>query len=163
MTDTISVLVVDEDEDVLELTQTFLERASKTLSVATATSGRAALDHVEEHDVDCIVSDYRMPGMDGMELFEAVEEMDPSLPFLLFSAAVERDFDTTIEVRETFADIEDREQEILEDLPEMDNDRLLQVREVLVSLQQTAQYAVRNAEIATNLSLNEESDRIAIS
>jgi len=33
---------------------------------------------------------------------------------------------------------------------------------VLVSLQQTAQYAVRNAEIATNLSLNEESDRIAI-
>lgn len=91
MTDTISVLVVDEDEDVLELTQTFLERASKTLSVATATSGRAALDHVEEHDVDCVVSDYRMPGMNGMELFEAVEEMDPSLPFLLFSAAVEED------------------------------------------------------------------------
>jgi hypothetical protein len=33
----------------------------------------------------------------------------------------------------------------------------LRVREVLVSLAQTAQYAVRNAEIATNLALNEES------
>jgi len=82
---------------------------------------------------------------------------------LAVEAAVERDFDTTIEVRGMFAAIEDREQEILADLPEMDNERLLQVREVLVSLQQTAQYAVRNAEIATNLSLNEESDRIAIS
>ncbi len=81
---------------------------------------------------------------------------------LAVEAAVDRDFDTTIEVREMFAEIKDREQEILADLSEMDNEHLLQVREVLVSLQETAQYAVRNAEIATNLSLNKESDRIAI-
>ena len=93
------------------------------------------------------------------EFTDQVDEMTE----LAVTAAVERDFDTTIEVRAMFAEIEDREQEILADLPEMDNDRLLQVREMLVSLQQTAQYAVRNAEIATNLSLNEESDRIAIS
>jgi phosphate uptake regulator len=72
-------------------------------------------------------------------------------------AAVDRDYDTAIEVREQFAEIADREQDILSDLPEMDNQDLLQVREVLVSLQQTAQFAVRNAEIATNLALNEES------
>jgi hypothetical protein len=40
---------------------------------------------------------------------------------------------------------------------------LLQVREVLVSLAQTAQFAVRNAEIATNLAHNEESEHISIS
>jgi len=72
-------------------------------------------------------------------------------------AAVDRDYDTAIEVRGQYAEIGDRETEILEDLPEMDNESLLQVREVLVSLQQTAEYAVRNAEIATNLALNEES------
>jgi phosphate uptake regulator len=82
---------------------------------------------------------------------------------LAVTAAVERDLDTTIEVREKFGAIKDREQEILSDLPEMDNSHLLQVREVLVSLQQTAEYAVRNAEIATNLALNEESDHITIS
>jgi phosphate uptake regulator len=82
---------------------------------------------------------------------------------LAVEAAVERDLDTTIEVRELFGEIEDREQEVLSDLPEMANDHLLQIREVLVSLQQTAQYAVRNAEIATNLALNEESDHITIS
>lgn len=97
MRDSIRVLVVDEDEDVLELTQTFLERASDTLSVETATSGREALDHVATDDVDCVVSDYRMPGMDGMELFEAVRDRDPSLPFLLFSAAVEADTVAAVE------------------------------------------------------------------
>jgi phosphate uptake regulator len=82
---------------------------------------------------------------------------------LAVEAAVERDYDTAIEVRETFAEISDREREILADLPEMNNNSLLQIREVLVSLQQTAQYAVRNAEIATNLALDEESDHITIS
>ena len=77
-------------------------------------------------------------------------------------AAVERDYDIAIEIRERFADISDREKDILNDLPEMDNEQLLQVREVLVSLHETAQYAVRNAEIATNLALDEESDHITI-
>ena len=82
---------------------------------------------------------------------------------LAVEAAVDRDFDTTVEVREGFADIEDREEEILTDLPEMDNRHLLEIREVLVSLQQTAQYAVRNAEIATNLAQNEEDAHTTIS
>jgi len=81
---------------------------------------------------------------------------------LAVAAAVERDYDAAIEVRERFAAIGDRERDILDDLPGMDNEQLLQVREVLVSLQQTAQYAVRNAEIATNLALDEESDHISI-
>ncbi|MUV88919.1 histidine kinase [Halapricum sp. CBA1109] len=77
-------------------------------------------------------------------------------------AAVERDYNTAIEVREQFSGIGNRVQEILDDLPEMDNTDLLEVREVLVSLQQTAEYAVRNAEIATNLALNEESQHTTI-
>jgi phosphate uptake regulator len=78
------------------------------------------------------------------------------------AAAVDRDYDAAIQVREEFDAVSSREQEILEDLPEMSNERLLEVREVLVSLDQTAQYAVRNAEIATNLAMNEESNHISI-
>jgi phosphate uptake regulator len=81
---------------------------------------------------------------------------------LAVQAAVDRDYDTAIEVSEGYAAIGDTEQNILNDLPEMDNEDLLQVREVLVSLQQTAEYAVRNAEIATNLALNEESEHTTI-
>ena len=77
-------------------------------------------------------------------------------------AAVERDYDMAIETREKFAEVRNREIEILNDLDEMPNEDLLRVREVLVSLGQTAQYAVRNAEIATNLALNEESEHVTI-
>src|SRR6056297_3013969 len=77
-------------------------------------------------------------------------------------AAVERDYDKTLEVRALFHEIGDRESEILAELPEMPNEDLLRVREVLVSLQQTAQYAMRNAEIAANLALNEESEHTTI-
>ena len=79
------------------------------------------------------------------------------------ASAVERDYDLAIETRRLFREIEDRQREILMDLPEMSNEDLLRVREVLVSLQQTAQYAVRNAEIATNLALNEDSEYVTIS
>ncbi|MFB6074003.1 MAG: PhoU domain-containing protein [Haloarculaceae archaeon] len=77
-------------------------------------------------------------------------------------AAVERDYQTAIEVRRLYADIGDREHEILHDLDEMTNESLLEVREVLVALQKTAEYAVRNAEIATNLALDEESEHTTI-
>jgi phosphate uptake regulator len=78
------------------------------------------------------------------------------------AAAVDRDHNAAIEVRERFGEMSNREQEMLADLPELDNTTLLEIRDVLVSLQQTAEYAVRNAEIATNLALNEESEHITI-
>jgi phosphate uptake regulator len=77
-------------------------------------------------------------------------------------AAVTRDYQLTIDVRNTFEEIGNREQEILDDLPEMSNKNLIRVREVLVSLQQTAGYAMRNAEIAANLALDEESKYVTI-
>jgi phosphate uptake regulator len=92
------------------------------------------------------------------EFTEQVDEMTA----MGVQAAVDRDYDLTIEARTLYKEIGDREQEILDDLPEMDNEDLLRVREVLVSLQQTAQYAMRNAEIAANLALNTESAHVTI-
>jgi phosphate uptake regulator len=92
---------------------------------------------------------------------EYTEEVN-NLTELAVKSAVDRDYQTAIDVKKKFSEIEDREQEILGDLPEMENEQLLQIREVLVSLDATAQHAVRNAEIATNLALDEDSDHIAI-
>jgi phosphate uptake regulator len=92
---------------------------------------------------------------------EFTDEVD-EICELAVRAAVERDYTSANEVRKSFAAIAALEQDVLDDLPEMDNRDLLQVREVLVSLQQTAQYAVRNAEIAANLALNEESEHVTI-
>ncbi|MFB6123739.1 MAG: PhoU domain-containing protein [Haloferacaceae archaeon] len=92
---------------------------------------------------------------------EYTDQVD-EITVIAVQAVVERDYDRTVEVRRLFREISDREQEILDDLPEMENEELLRIREVLVSLQQTAQYAMRNAEIAANLALNEESDHVTI-
>ena len=77
-------------------------------------------------------------------------------------SVVERDYDLALQTKKLFRDVEDSQTEILTSLPEMDNEKLLQVREVLVALQQTAQYAVRNAEIATNLALDTNSEYVTI-
>jgi len=92
---------------------------------------------------------------------EFTDQVD-ELTALAVRAVVERDYDLTIKCRYLFHEIADREQEILDDLPELSNTDLLRVREVLVSLQQTAEYAVRNAEIAANLALDEESEHVEI-
>jgi len=92
------------------------------------------------------------------EFTDQVDEMT----VLAVRAVVERDYDLTIKCRYMFHEISNREQEILDDLPELSNKELLRVREVLVSLQQTAEYAMRNAEIAANLALDEASEHVDI-
>ena len=92
---------------------------------------------------------------------EFTEQVD-ELTRTAVQAVVERDYDKTVACRTLFRQLKDREREILDDLPEMDNEEVLQIREVLVSLRQTAQYAMRNAEIAANLALNEESEHVQI-
>ena len=85
MADTITVLLVDEDTEVLELTQTFLEREDDALDVETVTSAPAALEELEAASFDCVVSDYSMPEMTGIEFLEAVRERSPGLPFFFFT------------------------------------------------------------------------------
>ena len=94
-------------------------------------------------------------------IHEFTEQVD-ELTELAVRATVERDYELTIQARERFRDLRNREMDILTDLSEISNKELLRVREVLVSLQQTAGYAMRNAEIAANLALNEESGYVTI-
>ncbi|AXG06320.1 PAS domain S-box protein [Haloplanus rubicundus] len=76
------VLYVDDDEHAT-LTAAFLERTSDHLAVSTASSASDALDRLDDATFDCVVSDYQMPGMDGLALFERVRDRDADLPFVL--------------------------------------------------------------------------------
>ncbi|AZH24844.1 PAS domain S-box protein [Haloplanus aerogenes] len=79
------VLHVDDDDEFAALTAEYLERTGEHLDVETAASASDALDRLDDDTFDCIVSDYEMPVMDGLELLEAVRENDSDLPFILFT------------------------------------------------------------------------------
>jgi len=83
------VLHVDDDPRLCELVELYLERDRSGLDcrVTTETSAGAALETIQTDGAtfDCLISDYRMPRMNGIELLERVRDTHPELPVLLFS------------------------------------------------------------------------------
>ncbi|RLM89543.1 GAF domain-containing protein [Haloarcula sp. Atlit-7R] len=83
--DPISVLHVDDEPSISELTAEMLEREDDRFSVETTTSAGDGRKRVATGDIDCIISDYQMPGMDGLEFLETIREDHSTLPFILFT------------------------------------------------------------------------------
>lgn len=83
--ESIQVLAVDDEKGVCDLTRTFLERIDPGLDVSSVTDPAEAIERVGTDSLDCVVSDYDMSGMDGLQLLGAIREEDPDLPFVLFT------------------------------------------------------------------------------
>jgi len=81
----VRVLHVDDEPDFADLTRTFLEREDDRIHVDTAQGPEEGLDRLADIDFDCVVSDYDMPGRNGIEFLRAVRAEYPSLPFILFT------------------------------------------------------------------------------
>ena len=83
--DTIRLLHVDDEPDFAEMAAALLERENDRFRVETASNADEALERLEAAAFDCIVSDYDMPGRDGIEFLEAVREEYSELPLVLFT------------------------------------------------------------------------------
>ena len=83
--DSIRVLHVDDEPGFTSLARDFLERADDRIDVQTAASADEAMELVRAADIDCVVSDYDMPGRNGIGFLEAVRETRPDLPFILYT------------------------------------------------------------------------------
>jgi len=81
----IHVLHVDDDRGFTDMVAKFLEREDGQLTVHTAASASDALERLGRTRVDCVVSDYDMPGKNGIEFLSDVRESYPDLPFILFT------------------------------------------------------------------------------
>jgi len=83
--DAIRVLHADDDPDFAGMAASFLEREDDRITVRTAANAEDGLGILAEGEFDCIISDYEMPGTNGIEFLEAVRESHPDLPFILYT------------------------------------------------------------------------------
>lgn len=82
----IRVLHVEDNPEFASMTETWVERRSEAIRINREPSPADALDRLADHGTDCIVSDYQMPGMTGVEFLDTIRESAPDLPFILFTS-----------------------------------------------------------------------------
>jgi PAS domain S-box-containing protein len=83
--DSFHVLHVGDEPDFADTAGALLEREDERFTVTTATSANDGLKILETAGIDCVISDYDMPGQNDTEFLEAVRDTYPDLPFILFT------------------------------------------------------------------------------
>src|SRR5438067_10862764 len=81
----LSVLIVDDDPALLQALPQALRLRMGGVKVDTAESGAAALDQIALQDYDAIVTDIKMPGIDGLALLAEIRTRWPDTPTLMIT------------------------------------------------------------------------------
>ena len=79
------ILIVDDDTALLQALPQAVALRMASVQVDTSDSALAALELIQAHDYDAIVSDIKMPGMDGLTLLSRIRELRPETPTLLIT------------------------------------------------------------------------------
>lgn len=84
MKEMVHALVVDDDHRMAKTLVDILK--VKGYEAEAAYSGPEALDKVKKVSFDCVLTDIKMPGMNGVELYRAIKETKPDLPVVMMTA-----------------------------------------------------------------------------
>lgn len=80
------ILIVDDEPDILESIKDLLEAMMPEVDVETVESGADALAALAADAYDLVISDYKMPEMDGLELLRRIRDQAPGVPRVLMTA-----------------------------------------------------------------------------
>ncbi len=85
------ILLVDDDTALLDALPEALRLRMNGIQIDTSETAVGALERIKRIDYDAIVSDVKMPGMDGLALLHEIRELRPSTPTLMITGHGERD------------------------------------------------------------------------
>src|SRR2546425_12122668 len=85
------VMIIDDDADLLQALPAAVRLRMSGVTVDTADSGAAALDRIASQEYDAIVTDIKMPGMDGLALLAEIRGRRPDTPTLMITGHGEYD------------------------------------------------------------------------
>lgn len=87
----VQILIVDDDPALLQALPEALHLRMEGLRIDTAESAVTALEEIARTDYDAIITDIKMPGMDGLALLANIKELRPETPTLLITGHGEHD------------------------------------------------------------------------
>lgn len=92
------VLIIDDEPDITDILSQFFSKLGYSADMSG--SGADALDKIMQNDYSLVLSDFKMPGLSGIEVFEAIKEIDPLLcrNFILMTGMI---LDSCFETRVT--------------------------------------------------------------
>jgi len=79
-----SLLIVEDKESMLEMLKGLFEEEG--LNVLTARDGPSAIKRIREERIDVVLTDLKLPGMDGLQILKEVKALDPSIPVIVMTA-----------------------------------------------------------------------------
>lgn len=77
------ILIVDDEQDFCWILGKILQE--ERYKVSSASSGEEAIDKVKKGNVDLIILDVMLPGIDGIETYQRIRKMDPELPVIMIT------------------------------------------------------------------------------
>lgn len=86
----INILIVDDEESVSEITKIFLEKTG-LFNATCEISAKNAIEMLKTNIFDAVVSDYEMPGLNGIEFLKTVRKSGNNIPFIIFTGRSRED------------------------------------------------------------------------
>lgn len=86
------ILLLDDDPDLLEVYQAILSRLPSKPEIRTATSGHRAVAMLEDEPFRLLISDLKMPKMDGLQVLSIVRKKFPELRTVVLTSVIDEHF-----------------------------------------------------------------------
>jgi len=78
-----TILIVDDDETMCQFLSIMLKKEG--YHVITVSDGQSAIERVKESNCDVIITDIKMPGMDGLQVLDAIKAIEPGIPVIIMT------------------------------------------------------------------------------